>query len=95
MDEVETYIEILQNTLELNAVDENLKIKHFYALGGRDIVIDIPKVSLKKLLRCYKMGELLTHTNNFYKKAFFNVESAIFNIEDNGGLSSETGGDIV
>ncbi len=36
-------------------------------------------MSLINLLKCYKMGEVLTHTDEDYKKAFFNISSSILN----------------
>lgn len=61
--------------------DTGLKMKVYETLGGSDVSIEIKGVSLRKLLACYKMGELLTHSNEIYGKAFYNVESEIFSEE--------------
>lgn len=59
-------------------VPEEFRIVPFHTLGNEDILIEIRHVPIRKLLRCYKMGSLLTHTNDDYKAAFFNIESQIF-----------------
>lgn len=51
------------------------EIKIYETLGHSDCLIEILQVSIKKLLCCYKMGRLLTHTNSYYNQAFFNIET--------------------
>ena len=51
-------------------------------LGDSDLLIEIPSINIAKLLSCYKMGNLLTHTNPFYMKAFFNIETQIFSVAE-------------
>lgn len=51
------------------------EIKIYETLGHSDCLIEILQVSIKKLLYCYKMGRLLTHTNSYYNQAFFNIET--------------------
>lgn len=60
---------------EGNDLPEEFKIECYQTLGNSDCLIDISRVPIRKLLRCYKMGRLLTHTNELYGDAFFNVES--------------------
>lgn len=55
-----------------------VNIKCYDTLGNNDLLIEISHVSLRQLLRCYRMGELLTHTHPFYQCAFFNVQSQLF-----------------
>jgi len=54
---------------------EKIDIKMYKTLGERDCLIEISSISIKSILYCYKMDRLLTHTNEFYKRAFFNIES--------------------
>lgn len=54
---------------------EDMEIKMYQTFGNCDCILEIPSVSIKRILHCYKMGNLLTHTNGHYKQAFFNVES--------------------
>ena len=60
---------------------EKFGVKFYQTLGNSDCLIEISQVPIKQMLRCYKMGELLTHTNKFYKDAFFNVESQFLFME--------------
>lgn len=46
-------------------------------LGNTDILIEMDYVPLHKLLTCYKMGSLLTHSNKEYKSRFFNIETEL------------------
>lgn len=52
-------------------------------LGSKDIVIELKNVPFEELIECYSMNKedrndnLLNHNNQFYKKAFFNVETEI------------------
>lgn len=54
---------------------EDREIKMYQTCGNNDCILEIPQVSIKDILHCYKMGNLLTHTNSLYKNAFFNVET--------------------
>lgn len=56
---------------------EGAEIKVYETLGNSDCLMEIPQVSIKKILFCYKMGRLLTHTNKTYQRAFFNIESQL------------------
>ena len=82
MDHVKVYINKLKKALKWENNKEDLEIKCFKTLGNSDLLIEIPKVSLKKLLKCYKMGEVLTHTDEDYQKAFFNIASSILSTEE-------------
>ena len=68
---------------------EDTEIKMYQTLGNSDCILEIPQISIKKILYCYKMGRLLTHTNEYYKQAFFNIESQ-FLVE---GKENESMGD--
>ena len=71
------FLEELRNKLE----DTGSKMKTYETLGASDVFMELENVSLRKLLACYKMGELLTHSNEMYGKAFYNIESEIFSEE--------------
>jgi len=47
-------------------------------LGKSDLLVEICHVPIRQLLRAYKMGGLLTHTNREYNRNFFNIESQLF-----------------
>lgn len=51
--------------------------RFYETLGNGDWLLEIDRVSFGSLLACYKMGELLTHTNEKFCNAFFNIESEI------------------
>lgn len=57
--------------------DRIIKIRKFETFGGYDWLLEIDDVSIRSVFECYKMGEVLTHSNQDYKEAFFNVESEI------------------
>lgn len=65
--------------------DENMpgqfRINFYQTLGNCDCLIEISQVPVKRLLSCYRMGNLLTHTNGYYNKAFFNVETQFLLME--------------
>ncbi len=79
MEHVKVYIDKLKEALKSGNNAGDLEINCFYTLGNSDFLMEIPKVSLINLLKCYKMGEVLTHTDEDYKKAFFNISSSILN----------------
>lgn len=54
-----------------------IKIRKFETFGGYDWLMELDDVSICSILECYKMRELLTHTNEDYYKAFYNIESEI------------------
>jgi len=54
-----------------------VKIRRYEMFGGYDWLLEIDDVSISSVFECYKMGEMLTHSNECYKEAFFNVESEI------------------
>lgn len=48
-------------------------------LGSKDILIEIPEVNIKDIIRLYKMGNLLTHSNKrYFCKTFYNLETKFF-----------------
>ncbi len=77
MCQVEAFLAELKDFLSKGNI-EAVKIKCYDTLGNNDLLIEISHVSLRQLLKCYKMGELLTHTHPFYQCAFFNVQSQLF-----------------
>lgn len=59
-----------------------VKIRKFETFGGYDWLLEIDDVSISSVFECYKMGEMVTHSNESYKEAFFNVESEILTEEE-------------
>lgn len=49
----------------------------FYTLGSDDMMIRIPRIKMHKLLSCYSMGSLLTHTNKQFEESVYNIETEI------------------
>lgn len=78
----------------------NIIVRKYEIFGGYDWLLEIDGVSISSVLECYKMGEMLTHSNKDYVAAFFNVESEILAEEEqNGGkldriAKEEASGDI-
>lgn len=62
-----------------------VEICKFETFGGYDWLMEANDVSISSVFECYKMGEMLTHSNGQYKEAFFNVESEILAREDLAG----------
>lgn len=81
MKNAKIYISKLQDSLFPDDSLSTDKIKCFDTLGNSDLLIEISQVPIQRLLRCYQMNQLLTHTNSDYNNAFFNIESQIFSIE--------------
>lgn len=62
----------------INARNENeVKVRKYETFGGYDWLIEIDDISIYSLLELYKMEKLLTHANEMYDRAFFNIESEI------------------
>lgn len=72
MSEAHKYLAELKDILSLD------EIQCYDTLGDSDLLIEIPSIKIQKLLSCYKMGNILTHTHPSYMKAFFNIETQIF-----------------
>lgn len=75
-----TEAEQFQDKLEKHMSSRNgrkIKIRRFETFGGYDWLMELDDVSICSILECYKMKELLTHTNADYNRAFFNIESEI------------------
>lgn len=77
----ETKAEIFKKELEklLNSRSSGKKIevRKFETLGVYDWLMEVDDVSIWSVLECYKMGNLLTHANERYNEAFYNIESEI------------------
>ena len=50
---------------------------YYNVLGDNDVQVEIDNINIVELLRLYKSGNLLTHSNPRYRKAIFNVETKI------------------
>lgn len=63
-----------------NFVDELKKecaCEEFGILGSDDMIIVIKNITTKKLFELYGDSKLLTHNNESYKKAFYNIRTEI------------------
>lgn len=59
-------------------------MRWFNILGSTDLLAEIDSVPLKVLLSYYRTGEKLTHMNQQYNEAWYNIETEF--ISDNGGM---------
>lgn len=75
--EAEKFIEKLYNLLSNNGQDQEMSVTQYNTFGGSDMLIDIHNVIFAKILECYstKQKGLLTHFNNDYSEAFYNIET--------------------
>ena len=78
MSKVDDFLANLGNFLYEKNECYKKHMKCYDTLGNSDLLVEISQVSIRKLLCCYKMGQILTHINDFYKDALYNVESQIF-----------------
>lgn len=53
----------------------NVTSKIYDILGDEDLLYEIDHVPLERVLPFYAMGEILSHSNEKYKKAFYNIET--------------------
>lgn len=79
---ISNFLQKLENILfqDETRVNENSPEKEFvkyYTLGSYDLTVEIERVEMYKLLLCYGMGSLLTHTNEFFGEAVYNIETEI------------------
>lgn len=72
----EIFWNVLNDTLTGHE-GRKVKAKRYDTLGSYDWMIEINNISIQSMLSCYKMGEILTHTNPVFEKAFFNIETEI------------------
>lgn len=68
---IEKYLECLVKKLCII----NEEYKTYNTLGSCDLLFEIKGIDLKKILPCYVMGNILTHSNSDYQKAVFNIET--------------------
>lgn len=74
---IDDFLEKLSEKLFKDDVQEDNNIMKFYTLGNNDLIVEIKSVEMYKLLSCYGMGNLLTHTNTQFGKAVYNIETEI------------------
>lgn len=77
--------EIFRKELEKALSGRNgrkITIRKFETLGGYDWLLEVDQISVYSIFEHYKMKKLLTHANEIYNKAFFNVESEILTQEE-------------
>lgn len=83
-DDAETFRIALEKQVNARN-EETIRVRKFRTLGANDWLMEINNVSICSILECYKTGNLLTHTNEQYNKAFYNIESEILVTGENDG----------
>lgn len=63
--------------LEKLAKKNEMKMEIYDTLGSEDMVVEMRNISIRKWLSEYKMGNMMTHTNKEFGKAFYNIETEI------------------
>lgn len=66
--EIDSFIQSIKNELGADVSTSNL-------LGEWDLVIEKKSVEFSTILKLYKMGELLTHSNGKFMGAFYNART--------------------
>ena len=69
------FVEKLKHIIMMEENSEKVRITYSTMLGNGDMLIEIAMVSIRALLKNYKMGKLLTHSNRQYIDACFNINS--------------------
>lgn len=70
----EQYFEELIKILQKH--NENFSFDKYDIFGEYDIIIIIKDIQLREILPLYSMGEILTHSNEEYNEAFYNIETS-------------------
>lgn len=68
---------LFENEIKKEQMPEKENFEKFYTLGSNDMMVRIEQVEMHKLLSCYSMGRLLTHTNDQFGKTVYNIETEI------------------
>lgn len=68
---------LFEDKIQKKEPGEKESFEMFHTLGSSDMVVEIENVEMSKLLSCYGMGNLLTHTNEEFEKAVYNIETEI------------------
>lgn len=68
---------LFEDKIQKKQMPEKENFEKFYTLGSSDMMVRIEQVEMHKLLSCYSMGRLLTHTNDQFGKAVYNIETEI------------------
>lgn len=83
---IDDYLDSLWSIIkdrEVNEEDKKEKFEKYYTLGSNDLMVRLDYVEMRKLLSCYKMGSLLTHTNPQFEEAVYNIQTEILVKGDN------------
>lgn len=83
-EKAEGFRRILEEHIRNREASEDLEIRKFETFGGFDWLLEVDNVSLCSVLELYKTKELMTHANNLYSEAFFNIESELLVREGTG-----------
>lgn len=70
----EQYFEELIKILQKH--NDNFSFDKYDIFGEYDIIIIIKDIQLREILPLYSMGEILTHSNEEYNEAFYNIETS-------------------
>lgn len=62
---------------------------YYNVLGDNDVQVEIDDINIVELIKLYKRGNLLTHSNPRYRKAIFNVETKIMKHMEVAAVESE------
>lgn len=81
-DKAEEFRKRLKDHFSNRHDDLGIVVRKYETFGGYDWLLEIDDVSIGSVLECYRMGEILTHSNKDYIAAFFNVESEILTEEE-------------
>lgn len=84
-EKAETFRKELEDHFSKRHDNASIAVRKYETYGGYDWLLEIDGVSISSVLECYKMGEMLTHSNKDYAAAFFNVESEILIEEEQDG----------
>lgn len=84
---------IYEDKIEKGEQKKEENFDKYYTLGSNDMLVRIEQVETHKLLPCYKMGNLLTHTNPQFDEAVYNIQTEILVKGDNDqhGKSVDSG----
>lgn len=84
--EINGFLQCLWETLFADKIQEKTKGKKecfekYHTLGSNDMMVRTDRIGMRRLLACYSMGRLLTHTNDQFAKAVYNIQTEILVIK--------------
>lgn len=73
--------ELYKEKIQSGMLEKKEHFSKYYTLGSGDMLLEIKQMEMQKLLSCYSMGKLLTHTNSKFCGAVYNIETEILTKE--------------